>query len=80
MHIAAVLELGALMGALVAGVYADRYSRQHSIVAASSTLLYSHGDINQPHGFFQSYFVLGQLFNAAPWILVTYLLVVPWVE
>jgi hypothetical protein len=37
MKIAAVLELGALMGALIAGVYADRYSRRHSIVIASST-------------------------------------------
>jgi MFS family permease len=80
MNIAAVLELGALMGALVAGVYADRYSRRHSIVVACSTLLHSHGDVNQPNGFFQSYFVLGQLFNAAPCILATYLSVVPWVE
>ncbi|KAH6910174.1 monosaccharide transporter [Coprinopsis sp. MPI-PUGE-AT-0042] len=30
----AVLELGALVGALSAGVFADRYSRRHSIVAA----------------------------------------------
>jgi hypothetical protein len=37
MNIAAVLELGALMGALIAGVYADHYSRRHSIVLASGT-------------------------------------------
>ena len=37
MNIAAVLELGALMGALIAGVYADRYSRRHSILLAAST-------------------------------------------
>jgi len=37
--LAAVLELGALVGALLAGVYADRYSRRHSIVAACSKLL-----------------------------------------
>ncbi|KAF6761513.1 monosaccharide transporter [Ephemerocybe angulata] len=30
----AVLELGALVGALCAGVFADRYSRRHSIIAA----------------------------------------------
>ncbi|KAF8161635.1 general substrate transporter [Crassisporium funariophilum] len=30
----AVLELGALIGALSAGVYADRYSRRHSIMVA----------------------------------------------
>lgn len=37
MNVAAVLELGALMGALIAGIYADRYSRRHSIVVACST-------------------------------------------
>ena len=35
---AAVLELGALIGALAAGVYADRYSRAQSIVAACGEL------------------------------------------
>ena len=41
---AAVLELGALMGALIAGFYADRYSRRHSIVIACGTcLLHGHG-------------------------------------
>ena len=29
-----ILELGALLGAIIAGVYADGYSRQKSIAAA----------------------------------------------
>ena len=78
MNIAAVLELGALMGALIAGVYADRYSRRHSIVLASSTsfLLKDLKPLNHMI-FFQSYFVLGPLSNAAPSILATYSSVVP---
>ena len=32
--VAAFLELGALLGALLAGVYADRYSRGQAIVWA----------------------------------------------
>ena len=31
---AAILELGALFGALSAGIYADRYSRRHAMFAA----------------------------------------------
>ena len=39
-NIAAVLELGALIGALIAGVYADHYSRRRSIVFACSTSVF----------------------------------------
>ena len=35
--LAAVLELGALFGALSAGLLADRYSRRHSIIVACGT-------------------------------------------
>ena len=37
MFTAAMLELGALVGALLAGVLADRYSRKHSFFAACGT-------------------------------------------
>ena len=33
-HVAAVLELGALFGALICGILADRFSRRHSIFVA----------------------------------------------
>ena len=41
--LAAMLELGALLGALLAGTFTDRYSRRHSIFAACgmSIVLYS---------------------------------------
>ena len=37
--IAAILELGALLGALSAGIYADRYSRRHTIFVACCAYL-----------------------------------------
>ena len=78
MNTAAVLELGALMGALIAGVYADRYSRRYSIVLASGMSFLLKDVVNPLNHMilFQSYFVLGQLSNAAPRILATYSLVV----
>lgn len=35
-----MLELGALLGALLAGAFADRYSRRQSIFAACGTSLH----------------------------------------
>ena len=37
MFTAAMLELGALVGALLAGVLADRYPRKHSFFTACGT-------------------------------------------
>ena len=69
------------MGALIAGIYADRYSRRHSIVIACGTFT-SWGSFHRTtmtFYFFQSCFVLGQLFNVALCVLPTYSSVVPWV-
>jgi MFS family permease len=64
--IAAVLELGALLGALGAGVFADRYSRGTSIVVACGENAFFFGLRISAQPEAQSCFVLALPFNALP--------------
>ena len=67
-HVAAVLELGALFGALASGILADRFSRRHSIFFACGMPVYQ----CTVHLFFlrsvlyQSYFALAPDYNVVP--------------
>jgi MFS family permease len=72
-HPAAVLELGALFGALAAGTFADRYSRRHSILVASSTRFLPR-TVSQFNKWLrkQSHFALVPLSNVVPNHLTTF--------
>lgn len=61
--IAAVLELGALFGALIAGTFADRYSRRQSIFVSCGTDYHSHHWCNIPYVLVKLSFALALDYN-----------------